>query len=151
MCCIDGQENKYSVLNECSRMLKYNILLSLHQYSAPCHQITSVCVPSLMSQTKFRTHTEPQAKLSSSANGLILQCTESRATNTKQRTRQWTSKISRENILWKKQTVSAPAGRVNLPHMAVIPQKYLIHRLEGMTRKCSFFGSHLLSLRDFLA
>jgi hypothetical protein len=25
MCCIDGQENKYSVLNECSRMLKYNI------------------------------------------------------------------------------------------------------------------------------
>jgi hypothetical protein len=26
MCCIDGQENKYSVLNECSRMLKYNIL-----------------------------------------------------------------------------------------------------------------------------
>jgi hypothetical protein len=26
MCCIDGQENKYSVLNECSRMLKYNII-----------------------------------------------------------------------------------------------------------------------------
>jgi hypothetical protein len=25
MCRIDGQENKYSVLNECSRMLKYNI------------------------------------------------------------------------------------------------------------------------------
>jgi hypothetical protein len=25
MCCIDGQENKYSVLNECSRMLNYNI------------------------------------------------------------------------------------------------------------------------------
>jgi hypothetical protein len=25
MCCIDGQENKYSVLNECSRMLKYNV------------------------------------------------------------------------------------------------------------------------------
>jgi hypothetical protein len=24
MCFIDGQENKYSVLNECSRMLKYN-------------------------------------------------------------------------------------------------------------------------------
>jgi hypothetical protein len=23
--CIDGQENKYSVLNECSRMLKYNV------------------------------------------------------------------------------------------------------------------------------
>jgi L-rhamnose mutarotase len=26
MCYIDGQKNKYSVLNECSRMLKYNIL-----------------------------------------------------------------------------------------------------------------------------
>jgi hypothetical protein len=25
MCCNDGQENKYSVLNECSKMLKYNI------------------------------------------------------------------------------------------------------------------------------
>jgi hypothetical protein len=25
MCYIDGQKNKYSVLNECSRMLKYNI------------------------------------------------------------------------------------------------------------------------------
>jgi hypothetical protein len=29
MCCIDGQENKYSVLNECSRMLKYNIVSDL--------------------------------------------------------------------------------------------------------------------------
>jgi hypothetical protein len=26
MCYIDGQKNKYSVLNECNRMLKYNIL-----------------------------------------------------------------------------------------------------------------------------
>jgi hypothetical protein len=25
MCYIDGQQNKYSVLNECNRMLKYNI------------------------------------------------------------------------------------------------------------------------------
>jgi hypothetical protein len=25
MCYIDGQKNKYSVLNECNRMLKYNI------------------------------------------------------------------------------------------------------------------------------
>jgi hypothetical protein len=24
MCYIDGQKNKYSVLNECNRMLKYN-------------------------------------------------------------------------------------------------------------------------------
>jgi hypothetical protein len=33
MCCIDGQENKYLVLNECNRMLNYNIFLSylLHQ------------------------------------------------------------------------------------------------------------------------
>jgi hypothetical protein len=30
MCCIDGQENKYSVLNECSRMLKYNMSFILH-------------------------------------------------------------------------------------------------------------------------
>jgi hypothetical protein len=29
MCYIDGQKNKYSVLNECSRMLKYNILESV--------------------------------------------------------------------------------------------------------------------------
>jgi hypothetical protein len=25
MCYIDGQKNKYSVLNECNRILKYNI------------------------------------------------------------------------------------------------------------------------------
>jgi hypothetical protein len=25
MCYTDGQKNKYSVLNECNRMLKYNI------------------------------------------------------------------------------------------------------------------------------
>jgi hypothetical protein len=33
MCYIDGQKNKYSVLNECSRMLKYNILLT--PYGSP--------------------------------------------------------------------------------------------------------------------
>jgi hypothetical protein len=27
MCYIDGQKNKYSVLNECNRMLKYNIFM----------------------------------------------------------------------------------------------------------------------------
>jgi hypothetical protein len=27
---IDGQKNKYSVLNECNRMLKYNILQNLY-------------------------------------------------------------------------------------------------------------------------
>jgi hypothetical protein len=29
MCYIDGQKNKYSVLNECSRMLKYNIFKTI--------------------------------------------------------------------------------------------------------------------------
>jgi hypothetical protein len=30
MCYIDGQKNKYSVLNECNRMLKYNMLLTVN-------------------------------------------------------------------------------------------------------------------------
>jgi hypothetical protein len=30
MCYIDGQKNKYSVLNECNRMLKYNIFKRLN-------------------------------------------------------------------------------------------------------------------------
>jgi hypothetical protein len=34
MCYIDGQKNKYSVLNECNRMLKYNIFKDL---------ISSIC------------------------------------------------------------------------------------------------------------
>jgi hypothetical protein len=37
MCYIDGQKNKYSVLNECSRMLKYNIQYILEQDGAPPH------------------------------------------------------------------------------------------------------------------
>jgi hypothetical protein len=32
MCYIDEQKNKYSVLNECNRMLKYNILNSIYLY-----------------------------------------------------------------------------------------------------------------------
>jgi hypothetical protein len=35
-CYIDGQKNKYSVLNECNRMLKYNILYNiLIEFGAP--------------------------------------------------------------------------------------------------------------------
>jgi hypothetical protein len=30
LCYIDGQKNKYSALNECNRILKYNILFLLH-------------------------------------------------------------------------------------------------------------------------
>jgi hypothetical protein len=30
MCYIDGQKNKYSVLNECNRMLKYNVFYSVN-------------------------------------------------------------------------------------------------------------------------
>jgi hypothetical protein len=33
MCYIDGQKNKYLVLKECSRMLKYNILFLCFCYS----------------------------------------------------------------------------------------------------------------------
>jgi hypothetical protein len=35
MCYIDGQKNKYSVLNECNRMLKYNIFNSNFQCCTP--------------------------------------------------------------------------------------------------------------------
>jgi hypothetical protein len=36
MCYIDGQKNKYSVLNECHRMLKYNILLIIVYWFVSC-------------------------------------------------------------------------------------------------------------------
>jgi hypothetical protein len=45
MCYIDGQENKYSVLNECSWMLKYNIFVTrkiaseIYNQILNCHKI----------------------------------------------------------------------------------------------------------------
>jgi hypothetical protein len=35
MCYIDGQKNKYTVLNECNRMLKYNISLCYLRLDLP--------------------------------------------------------------------------------------------------------------------
>jgi hypothetical protein len=44
MCYIDGQKNKYSVLNECNRMLKYNIfcLRVVYYFRRPCGLVVRV-------------------------------------------------------------------------------------------------------------
>jgi hypothetical protein len=39
MCYIDGQKNKYSVLNECNRMLKYNIVTLIYHRHKPTDSI----------------------------------------------------------------------------------------------------------------
>jgi hypothetical protein len=44
MCYIDGQKNKYSVLNECSRMLKYNILKLGCFHPVACTRSNSVAL-----------------------------------------------------------------------------------------------------------
>jgi hypothetical protein len=42
MCYIDGQKNKYSVLNECNRMLKYNILKDKTEWRGEVESFTIV-------------------------------------------------------------------------------------------------------------
>jgi hypothetical protein len=56
-----GEEYKSRSSSLCSFLHSSSIQISS---SAPCSQTLSVCVPPLMPETKFNTHTEPQAKLS---------------------------------------------------------------------------------------
>jgi hypothetical protein len=55
MCYIDGQKNKYSVLNECNRMLKYNILKNLIYLIRSRNRDLPACnmVPQLL---RYRVH-----------------------------------------------------------------------------------------------
>jgi hypothetical protein len=61
-----------STNHEATRYVVFTILSSPHpssvqiSSSATCSQTTSVCVLPLMSETKFHTYTEPQAKLCTS-------------------------------------------------------------------------------------
>jgi hypothetical protein len=51
MCYIDGQKSKYSVLNECNRMLKYNVRYSIKKKCHyKCRHIFKKCSRAQMSQ-----------------------------------------------------------------------------------------------------
>jgi hypothetical protein len=65
--CADGQSTTNhqdaNSNDEAPHYAFFSNLLLVHPSSPPCSQTPSVYVPPLMQETKFRTHTEPQAKL----------------------------------------------------------------------------------------